>query len=185
MSSCCESKEVLDKIALLSPEHADPVPSSPPTRKRIASPGNITSTAPPAQRSRILSPGNSRPNSPNTPRSPAACPSSPTSPSRHPSADGLFIRKRATTPDIGTSEEDPVRLKWRQRQIQFGKSTEGYKRYIEQIPFNQREDHHPKTPPIDLKISKKKWGYLCNSWRRELHKYDVPVTSEGKSVNSD
>ncbi|KAL0211010.1 hypothetical protein P9112_009308 [Eukaryota sp. TZLM1-RC] len=69
-------------------------------------------------------------------------------------------------------ESDRIKIKWRQRQIQYGKSTPGYARYLQEVPKHLRQPHHPKTPPLDLKISKKKWGYMCSMWRRALHTYD-------------
>ncbi|KAL0205261.1 hypothetical protein P9112_000568 [Eukaryota sp. TZLM1-RC] len=69
-------------------------------------------------------------------------------------------------------EKDAVRLRWRKRQIDFGKATSGYANYVNLVPRSQRGPNHPKTPPLDLKISKKKWGYLCNQWRKALHLYD-------------
>ncbi|KAL0228425.1 hypothetical protein RCL1_004568 [Eukaryota sp. TZLM3-RCL] len=79
-------------------------------------------------------------------------------------------------PSNSQVESDMIRLKWRQKQIDFGKNTNGYQRYISEVPIHARQPHHPRTPPLDLKISKKKWGYMCNNWRRELHRFDTSGT---------
>ncbi|KAL0235160.1 hypothetical protein GEMRC1_001742 [Eukaryota sp. GEM-RC1] len=100
-----------------------------------------------------------------------------------PSSD-VHSRSPSTSPNGSPNhvESDLVRLKWRQRQIDYGKNTLGYQRYRTEVPVNQRLSHHPKTPPLDLKISKKKWGYMCNNWRRELHQWDPSPGSDYKDM---
>ncbi|KYQ92717.1 histone RNA hairpin-binding protein [Tieghemostelium lacteum] len=69
-------------------------------------------------------------------------------------------------------ETDIVKLKSRQKQIDFGKNTIGYDNYIKSIPRDKRDKSHPKTPDKFQKCSRRSWMGQIKKWRRELHKYD-------------
>lgn len=69
-------------------------------------------------------------------------------------------------------ETDPGILERRQKQIDYGKNTIGYDNYIQAVPKEQREPHHPRTPKKHMKYSRRAWDGLVRQWRIQLHKYD-------------
>ncbi|VVC40428.1 Histone RNA hairpin-binding protein, RNA-binding domain [Cinara cedri] len=75
-------------------------------------------------------------------------------------------------------ETDPLVLQRRQKQIDFGKNTIGYEKYLEEIPKNERRKEHPKTPPKNLKYTRRAWDGLVKSWRVKLHCWDPENKTE-------
>ncbi|XP_001944356.1 histone RNA hairpin-binding protein [Acyrthosiphon pisum] len=69
-------------------------------------------------------------------------------------------------------ETDPLILSRRQKQIDFGKNTIGYVKYLEQVPKHERKKRHPKTPPKNLKYTRRAWDGLIKNWRVKLHLFD-------------
>ena len=69
-------------------------------------------------------------------------------------------------------ETDPTRLSQRAKQIGFGKSSDGYKHYIDLIPKNERSREDPMTPEVDQVCSKRSWDGQVTKWRRMLHAFD-------------
>eukprot|EP01018_Ginkgo_biloba_P035491 Gb_20984 [translate_table: standard] len=105
-------------------------------------------------------------------------------------------------------ETDPHKLSQRQKQIDYGKNTLGYERYIEIVPrlwrpvsvevfivyflntyedriccrfWNQRKRYHPQTPDIKQVCSKRSWDGQVKKWRRLLHEFDPPVNENDES----
>lgn len=74
-------------------------------------------------------------------------------------------------------ETDPHRISQRQRQIDFGKNTIGYQRYLEQCPKHTRSKGLPRTPDVYQKCSKRAFDGQVRKWRRRLHEWDLPDTS--------
>eukprot|EP00889_Picochlorum_renovo_P000779 jgi/Picre1/27809/NNA_000773.t1 len=74
-------------------------------------------------------------------------------------------------------ETDPHRISQRQRQIDFGKNTIGYQRYLEQHPKHKRSKGLPRTPDVYQKCSKRAFDGQVRKWRRRLHDWDLPDTS--------
>lgn len=73
-------------------------------------------------------------------------------------------------------EQDDHRLHQRQKQIDFGKNTREYKRYIRSVAKEDRQvtrasQEHPLTPDKFKKISKRKWDLEMRQWRRLLHEF--------------
>ncbi|KAH6572574.1 hypothetical protein BASA60_006543 [Batrachochytrium salamandrivorans] len=83
--------------------------------------------------------------------------------------------RASSLPNEPSSEER--RLEQRQKQIDYGKNTIGYLRYLECIPKNKRRKGDPETPERHRKCSKRAWDAHVRSWRRRLHQYDPPGDS--------
>ncbi|GAQ79607.1 hypothetical protein KFL_000340100 [Klebsormidium nitens] len=77
-------------------------------------------------------------------------------------------------------ETDAHRLAQRQKQIDFGKNTLGYERYLEVTPKAKRQKGDPTTPRIHQVCSKRSWDGQIKKWRRFLHRYDPPVDDEAE-----
>eukprot|EP01125_Pyxidicula_operculata_P012728 TRINITY_DN4194_c2_g1_i2.p1 TRINITY_DN4194_c2_g1~~TRINITY_DN4194_c2_g1_i2.p1 ORF type:complete len:172 (+),score=25.72 TRINITY_DN4194_c2_g1_i2:188-703(+) len=71
-------------------------------------------------------------------------------------------------------ETDAHRIDQRMKQINLGKNTVGYQRYITLVPRNTRKAQHPKTPDVTKLCSKRSWDGQVRKWRRELHEWDPP-----------
>jgi len=72
----------------------------------------------------------------------------------------------------GLQEISPKRLESRQKQIDIGKNTPGYKNYIQQIKKEKRKYYDPHTPDKYQICSKRSWDGQIRVWRRLLHLYD-------------
>ncbi|CAG9764965.1 unnamed protein product [Ceutorhynchus assimilis] len=70
-------------------------------------------------------------------------------------------------------ETDPVVIAKREKQIEYGKNTNGYENYIRTVPKSERSMDDPRTPPKHGKYSRRAWDGLIKQWRIKLHKYDV------------
>ncbi|CAH1707892.1 histone RNA hairpin-binding protein [Aphis gossypii] len=83
------------------------------------------------------------------------------------------IHDSVTSPKVQLGREtDPLILARRQKQIDFGKNTIGYVKYLEQVPKHERTKRHPKTPPKNLKYTRRAWDGLIKNWRVKLHLWD-------------
>ncbi|ORX55261.1 hypothetical protein BCR36DRAFT_410203 [Piromyces finnis] len=87
--------------------------------------------------------------------------------------------KQGTQP---SSEER--RLEQRQKQIEYGKNTIGYKIYTKVIKKEKRKKTDPWTPDKYTKCSKRCWDGMVRSWRRQLHNWD-PVSDDTMKMNID
>lgn len=79
------------------------------------------------------------------------------------------------------TERDAHRIQQRQKQILFGKVTDGYRQYVRCVPHKLRDSNntrHPVTPRIDQLVSKRTWDNLVGAWRRALHEWDAGPTPE-------
>lgn len=63
-------------------------------------------------------------------------------------------------------------LRKRQKQINYGKVTGEYQRYVLEVPRKKRQAYHPKTPNKFRKCSRRKFDGLVKKWRKLLHAYD-------------
>jgi len=69
-------------------------------------------------------------------------------------------------------EISPKRLESRQKQIDIGKNTPGYKNYIHSVKKEKRKYYDPHTPDKYQICSKRSWDGQIRVWRRLLHLYD-------------
>ncbi|EGC36948.1 hypothetical protein DICPUDRAFT_94190 [Dictyostelium purpureum] len=93
--------------------------------------------------------------------------------------------EESSVPSVETPKKlreiDPKRLAARQRQIDIGKMTAGYKNYIATVPKSKRKPTDPKTPNKNQVCSKRSWDGQVKKWRRLLHQYDptpIPFNEE-------
>lgn len=81
------------------------------------------------------------------------------------------VKSRAIAKPIETNEK---RLATRQRQIDIGKNTEGYRKYVAEVTRRERTKDHPWTPDKFTVCSTRSWSGIMRIWRRKLHFWDPP-----------
>jgi len=61
----------------------------------------------------------------------------------------------------------------RRRQIEIGKARPEYKRYLEKVPKEFRDEDQPSTPNPRDRVSKRQFDRALGEWRRRLHEWDA------------
>ena len=93
-------------------------------------------------------------------------------------------RKRGMSESVKENDE-PLKalteeqIAKREKQVMYGKVTDGYQNYKSIIPKGLRNIRDPATPRKDYPYSKRCWDGLVRSWRRKLHEWDEPTVALG------
>lgn len=61
----------------------------------------------------------------------------------------------------------------RRRQIMIGKARPEYRRYLDEVPLEERDESQPSTPDPRARVSKRQFDRALGDWRRRLHEYDA------------
>jgi len=80
-------------------------------------------------------------------------------------------------------ELDEKRIAARQKQIDIGMNTDGYRRFMATVPAESRTKSHPRVPDVRQVCSKRSWDGQVRKWRRQLHDYDLSE-SAGQILNA-
>lgn len=86
-------------------------------------------------------------------------------------ARGARGHKVPGSEELGTECDKEV-LARREKQISYGKNTNGYENYISAVPKKLRTVDHPRTPDKLVKFSRRSWDTQVKIWRRTLHLWD-------------
>jgi len=73
-------------------------------------------------------------------------------------------------------ETDVRRLAARQKQLDIGKNTTGYQKWLMQASPDKRNAEGPRMPDLHQICSKRSWDGQVRKWRRELHLFDPEGT---------
>ena len=86
--------------------------------------------------------------------------------------------KKISHSRLDSEDFDPKKIENRMKQVNYGKLTEGYKNYIEYVPYKQRQRGDPRTPDVYQICSKRSWDGQIKKWRRTLHAFDEITSPE-------
>jgi len=75
-------------------------------------------------------------------------------------------------------ETDSSIISRREKQIEYGKSTPAYERYINQVPKNARTFKMPHTPEKTKKYSRRQFDGMVKIWKIKIHEWDLLTNGE-------
>jgi hypothetical protein len=77
------------------------------------------------------------------------------------------------------------RIEKRQKQIDFGKNTLAYDRYIKAVPKSARTKDDPTTPEKSDACSKRAFDGRIRQWRIKLHAWDPPTSASSEKLKNE
>jgi len=66
-------------------------------------------------------------------------------------------------------ETDVIVLNRRQKQINYGKNTLDYDKYVKKVPREFRKDMMPRTPNKSMKFTRRQWDGIVKNWKQMIH----------------
>lgn len=70
--------------------------------------------------------------------------------------------------------DEAERLAAREKQIQLGKESDAYKRYIAAVPLASRTKKHPVSPDAKKTCSKRSWDGQVSKWKKSVYEVCIP-----------
>jgi len=81
---------------------------------------------------------------------------------------------KPTSPKPVEIERDADVLIRRQKVIDYGKNTDEYEEYIQNVPKPNRTDKQPWTPDKYQRMTRRNWDKQVKIWRKQLHYWREP-----------